>query len=109
MKMQNEYRVSLMLRLISLVFLLLAIGNHPSSYYTFLRWIVAGSSLYSGWVLSKLKLSNWAWVLFIVGILFNPIIPVYLNRSTWQVIDIIVAIIFLISLSIKNKIYEKSI
>lgn len=107
--MKNEYKTSLIVRLISGVMLLLAVGKHPYSYYAILRWIVSGSSLYSGWVLSKLQSHNWAWFFFMVGILFNPIFPVYLDRSTWQVIDIIIAAVFAISLSIKNKIYEKNI
>lgn len=107
--MSNEYKISIILRLISGVILFLAIGNHPSSYYTILRWVVFCTSFYSGWVFSKLEKHSWSWLFFIVGILFNPIIPVYLDRLTWQIIDIIVASIFVISLSIKNKIYEKSI
>lgn len=101
MKMQNEFNVSLMLRLISSVLLFLAIGNHPYSYFIVLRWIVFLSSLYSGWLVSKMQQHNWSWIFFIVGILFNPIFPVYLDRSTWQIIDIIVAVIFIASL-IKN-------
>ena len=101
--MENEYKASVFLRFISGVLLLLALGYHPYSYYIILRWVVSSSSLYSGWILSKLKSSNWAWILFIVGILFNPIFPVYLDRSTWQVIDIVSAIILFISLSAKKK------
>jgi hypothetical protein len=81
--MENEYKLSIVLRLISGLMLFLALGRHPYSYYILLRWVVAGSSLYSGGVLSKLKKHNWAWFFFITGILFNPIFPVYLPRSTW--------------------------
>lgn len=107
--MKDKYRFSVILRLISAILLLLAIGSHPSSYFQILRWVVSGASFYSGWVSSKLKKSSWAWIFFIVGILFNPIVPVYLNRSTWQIIDIITAIILFISLSIKNNKHEKSV
>ncbi len=107
--MKNENNISIILRLISGIMLFLALGYHPYSYYIVLRWVVFGSSLYSGWVLSKIQKHNWSWFFFIVGILFNPIFPVYLDRSTWQVIDIITAVIFVLSLSIKNKIYEKNI
>ena len=100
--MKNEYKTSIILRLISGVMLFLALGYHPYSYYIILRWVVSISSFYSGWILSKLNKSNWAWVFFIVGILFNPIFPIYLDRSTWQIIDIIIAVIFAISLSVKN-------
>ena len=100
--MRDNYKLSAILRLTSAVLLLIALGNHPSSYYAILRWVVSGSSIYSGWVLSRLKKHNWGWFFFIAGILFNPVIPFYLDRSTWQLIDIVAAIIFFISLSVKN-------
>jgi len=100
--MKNEYKTSIILRLISGVMLFLALGYHPYSYYIILRWVVSISSFYSGWILSKLNKSNWAWVFFIVGILFNPIFPVYFNRSTWQVIDILAGGITTFSLLVKK-------
>jgi hypothetical protein len=105
---EDKYRFSIILRLISGILLLLAIGNHSSSYYTILRWIVFGSSLYSGWVLSKLQKHNWAWFFFISGVLFNPIMPFYLDRSSWQLIDLVLAIPFFISLKIKRLYDEKN-
>jgi len=33
-----------------------------------------------------------------IAILFNPIIPVYLTKEIWVVIDFIIAIVFLISI-----------
>ena len=83
--------------------LFLALGYHPYSYYILLRWVVFGSSFYSGWVFSQLKKHGWAWLFFIVGILFNPIIPVHLSRSTWQIVDLTVSLIFFTSLIIKSK------
>jgi FtsH-binding integral membrane protein len=105
---KDGYRFSIILRLISVILLLLAIGNHPYSYYQILRWVVSGSSLYSGWILSKLQKHNWAWFFFISGVLFNPIIPFYLDRSTWQLINSVFAIVFVITLTIKKPLNEKS-
>jgi hypothetical protein len=34
----------------------------------------------------------------VIAILFNPIAPVYLDKGTWVVIDLIVAALFLISI-----------
>jgi len=101
--MKNKYKISIFLRFISAIMLFLALGYHPYSYYILLRWVVSFSSFYSGWVFSRLKSHNWAWFFFIVGILFNPIIPVYLNRLTWQIIDLIVSLILFTSLIIKSK------
>lgn len=100
---KNEYKTSIVLCLISVVMLFLALGYHPYSYYIILRWVVSGSSFYSGWVSSKLNRSNWSWAFFIIGILFNPIFPVYLDRSTWQIIDLISGVIIIFSIFHRNK------
>lgn len=102
--MEKEYKLTTILRVGSAILLIIAIGSHPYSYYQILRWIIAGSSIYSGWVFSELKLHNWAWAFFIIGILFNSIIPVYLDKSTWQLIDIVVAIVFMWSLKANDQI-----
>lgn len=101
--MENEYTLSAIFRLISGTMLILAIGVQPASYYLLLRWIVAICSLYSGWLMSQLNQSNWAWALFIVGVIFNPIIPLYLDRLTWQILDVLVILILFSSLSVKKK------
>lgn len=95
------------MRLISGILLLIAIGNHPYSYYQLLRLVVCGSSLYSGWIFSMLKRHDWTWFFFIIGILFNPIFPVYLDKSIWQIVDIVSSIIIFYSLSIKLIIYDE--
>ena len=106
--MENLFRISLILRFVSSIMLLLALGYHPYSYYIMLRWVVFVSSFYSVWVLSKLgRQKRWTIFFLISGVLFNPIIPIHLSRSIWQPIDVIFAIIFLISLVIKPSInYE---
>ncbi len=96
--MERDYKISRFLRLLSGVMLLFAFGYRPYFYYIILRWVVSGSSLYSGWVLSRLHKHNWAWLFFIVGILFNPIFPFYLDRSIWQLIDLVIGILFFYSL-----------
>ncbi len=95
-------KISVVLRLLSSVFLFFSLGSLPYSFFQLLRWIVSGTSFYSGWLFSKSKNHNWAWFFFIVGVLFNPIVPFYLSRDTWMIIDIIVAFIFIISLKEKN-------
>ncbi len=46
----------------------------------------------------------WVWIFIAVAILFNPIVSIYFQRSTWRVIDIVTGIIFLVSIqTIKNK------
>lgn len=43
--------------------------------------------------------NNYWWFVFVViAILFNPVFPFHLGRELWQVVDLIVAAILVISL-----------
>ena len=90
---------------ISVIILLLAILTFwPYGYYILLRWVVAISALLLLWVAYNLDRKFWVLSMGIVTLLFNPIVPVHLDKETWVIIDIIVAILFLISIfKIKNK------
>jgi hypothetical protein len=94
----KHIKASVILRLISGILLLLAIGSHPYSYYTLLRWIVSGTSFFTAWTFSMNEKRSWTWTFSIIGILFNPIAPVYLDKSTWQLIDVVTSLLFFASL-----------
>jgi len=85
-------------KILAILFLLGALGNWPYSYYQLLRWVILGAGAYGAYLAYNNHKNLWAWIFGIIAILFNPIIPSYLSRDTWQPIDIIVAIIFFISL-----------
>lgn len=89
---------------ISVVMLLLAIPPiWPYGYYTMLRWVVCGSAAFVAWVAYELDKKTWMWLLGFVSILFNPIAPIYLDKQTWMVIDLIGAVLFAISLKTIRK------
>jgi len=85
--------------IIAAILLLLSFFDWPYGYYTLLRWVVAGVSIYYAYLLYttyKNKIA-WFWGLVITAILFNPIIPVYLyDKSLWNIIDMIVAVFFVV-------------
>src|SRR3990167_2561859 len=85
-------------RLAIILIMLLALGNHPYSYYQFLRWATAICSFYLAYMAYTHKQSGWMWVFIVIGILFNPITPFYLNRETWQFFNMTVAVIYFVSL-----------
>jgi len=90
---------------ISILMLLLAIPSiWPYVYYQILRWVVTGTALLLLWIAYKLEKKTWLWIMGAIAILFNPIVPIYLNKGTWVIIDFIAAIVFIISLfKIKKK------
>lgn len=84
---------------ISTIMLLIAILPLPYGYYTLLRWIVCFSAIFSAWVANELGKRPWLFLMAIIALLFNPIVPVFLNKGAWVIIDFIVAILFFISIS----------
>lgn len=93
------------LSIISGVLLLLGILNiWPYDYYIILRWIVCGVAIFNAVGFSKSKLTGWMLVFVALAFLFNPLFPVYLNKSSWVGIDLISAIVFFLSAySIRQK------
>ena len=79
--------------LIPAALLFLAFLELPYGYYTFLRLVVTGMSLYAAFGLLEKGSINF-WVMLGIAILFNPIIPVYLTKEIWTPIDISVGIYF---------------
>jgi hypothetical protein len=83
--------------------LIVALGQHPYGYYTFLRWSVTVAALVVAWVAWN-STAQWATWLFVgIAILFNPLAPVYLTRDQWRPIDIVAAVCFLGSLALQRK------
>lgn len=93
-------------KILAIVILLGALGDHPYSYYQILRWVVAIAGAYSAYTHFKSKNNFWGWVFVAVTVLFNPIAPIYFQKDTWQILDLVGAITFLVSLFNKNKEYQ---
>ena len=98
MNIDKHYIISVGIRLLAGIMLLLGLGYREYSYYILLRWVVTASAIYSGWIASHLKIHYWTWFFFIVAIIFNPIIPLHMSKSTWQILDLVFAIGFFVSI-----------
>lgn len=81
----------------SSVMLFGATGDHPYGYYQILRWLVTVSAAYSAYYYYLNSKNYWMYTFVATAILFNPIAPIYLDRSIWRPIDIGVAILFISS------------
>lgn len=89
---QNWYRLAI------IVIMLGAFGDNPYSYYQFLRWATVIASFYLAYAARNESRIGWTWTFAILGILFNPIVPFYLDRGTWQYFNLIAAITYAISI-----------
>lgn len=62
-------------------------SSQSRDFYTLLRWVCCAVFAYSAFTAFQMKRAAWAWIFAILAVLFNPLAPVYLQRTTWQVID----------------------
>lgn len=92
------------LLLVCTVLLLLALANLPIGYYTLLRIVVTVTAIIILYKEFQNGFNFWVISFGLIAILFNPLIPVYLNsKNAWLPIDLGTAIIFGIkSLTLKK-------
>ena len=99
--------------LIAATMLLLALAPWPYGYYQLLRFVVCGVGVYVAYTAYNWQ-KTWAvWVFGFIALLFNPLIPIHLSRELWQPIDVICAILFIVSLfavrlPTNNKLHKSS-
>jgi len=71
-------------------------GRWPYGFYTFLRLFVCGTSAYLAFVTFAAKSRVWPWLMGGLAVLFNPLVPIHLHRTSWQFWDALAAILLLI-------------
>jgi len=87
-------------RLIAAGLLFLGILELPYGYYIFLRIVICIISCITAYLSYESEKKSLIWIFGIIAILFNPIVPIYLDKDVWVIIDFIVGIIFIISIFI---------
>lgn len=78
--------------------LLLALFDLPEGYFTLLGIIVCGTAVYFIFIAKDIKKISWVWAMGFIAILFNPFIPIHLDREMRSFIDIIVAFVFFVGI-----------
>ncbi len=89
------------------ILLLVGVADMPIGYYTLLRIVVTIGS--AAVIVEEMEKGITPWILAfgLLAILFNPIIPVYLNdKQAWMPIDLIGAVLFFIK-ALKSNATEK--
>jgi hypothetical protein len=89
------------------VLLLIAAAPLPYGFYTFIRIIICGFSTVLSYNNFKTTHNNsiWPWFFLLLAVLFNPFIPIHMEKNVWMIIDIILGAFF-IFLAYKTKIAE---
>ena len=68
------------------VYLAYAVIAVPFAFYQFMNWIVLGASIVTA-----------VWLFLLVGVTFNPVAPMYFNALVWNIADLVVATLFILS------------
>ena len=64
-----------------------AVERQSYSFYTLLRWICCAVFAYSAFAAHQKNRMPWVWIFGLLAVLFNPILPLHLQRDTWQILD----------------------
>ncbi|HAL24889.1 MAG: hypothetical protein UX49_C0021G0022 [Candidatus Wolfebacteria bacterium GW2011_GWC2_46_275] len=95
------------INIIAALMLFFAIGSHPYSYYQILRWVVCGVALYNAYIYKEKKQDVWMWIFGIMAVVFNPLFPFFFERGTWQNLDLIAGIVFVVNIIGSKKLKNK--
>ena len=71
-----------------------ALGRWPYGYYVLLRWVVSGAGVVVFIAAITEGRHATAWTFAGVVLLFNPLVPIHLDREIWGVIDLASATVF---------------
>jgi len=94
--MNDKIKAARLLAIISILLLAAAVfGRWPYGFYTFLRFVVCCASVYLAFVSHTAKSKVWPSVMGGLALLFNPLVPIHLHRSNWQVLDALAAVALL--------------
>jgi hypothetical protein len=85
---------------VPVVLLFIAVGDLDYGYYEMLRIVITIFAIFFAFKLNSIQQKGWMLSMIAIAVLFNPIFPIYLEKSSWTVFDIISAVIFLVSSSV---------
>lgn len=86
-------------KFLSILFLLFIVifSPFPNGVYTLLRIVITLFASWSAFRYSLLHQNSGVWIFGFVAILFNPVITVHFTKDVWLHLDLLTAMIFIIS------------
>jgi len=86
------------LKVVAIFLLIGALFSIPYfAYYQLMNWVVVGAALVTAWQAHAYNKGAWMWLFILVAVIFNPLAPFYFRTDVWQIADIVVAVLFMIS------------
>ena len=92
--------IPLIVWVIPALLLLVAICRLPYGYYIFTRVVTCGVAVLIAvaGMQERAVVQIWSILLLAIAVLFNPLVPIHLNRATWFYFDLGAAAIFALHL-----------
>lgn len=84
------------LAIVALIIALLPIN--PYGYYVLLRFVICGICAYLAVTAYQRSKLNWVWILGGLAVLYNPLIPVHLNREVWSGVNIVTIVLIALTM-----------
>jgi hypothetical protein len=92
-----------LLKILLAILLFICLVDMPYGYYQFVRFLGMSIFIYLGVDLNKSGRYNLSYIYFLLAILFQPFFKIALGRDLWNIIDISVAVILLLSIINKQE------
>lgn len=73
------------------------------AYYQLMNWVVVGAAGIVAWRAYEMNRLSVMWVFIFVAVVFNPLAPLHLRADVWQIVDIVAAVLFLLSFAMLYK------
>jgi hypothetical protein len=89
------------LKLILALLFLLCLAPMPYGFYSLIRFVAMIAFAVFAYFYYEKKDNKLAIVFLSLAVLFQPLLPIYLGRILWNIVDVVVAI-FLVVLYIKE-------
>ena len=91
------------IKIILIIALLLCLFDMPYWYYQLLRIFGTIGFAYLAYIDYKARIKYNPQFFVVAAILLNPIIKISFDRGAWQVVDIILAVLLIISIFVEKK------
>jgi len=75
-------------------------GIRAHYFYIAVRWIISLTALITSICAFNNRYRKISLLILIVVFIFNPIVPLYFSRKIWQLIDLLMIVLFIFSLNI---------
>ncbi|HUY12697.1 MAG TPA: DUF6804 family protein [Terriglobia bacterium] len=67
----------------------------PHDFITIVRFVVCAASIYLAYTAVAARERLWGWLTGGAAVLFNPLLPIRLQRTTWRALDLLMGLVFM--------------